>query len=216
MPAEHQQTAEQVVQALHSDVVRGLTTVDAGARLTRHGPNKLAEERPVAAWRKFLAQFRDVLVVLLLIATAISAALWWYERDAALPYEALAISAVVLLNAILGYVQQERAQSAIAALRQMAAAHAHVIRGGNVVSVPATEVVPGDILVVEEGDTVPADARVIQSTALHVAEAALTGESLPVAKDLAAIAGEVGLGDRSNMIYSGTAVTYGRGQAVVV
>ena len=157
-----------------------------------------------------------MLVVLLLIATAISAALWWYERDAALPYEAIAISAVVLLNAILGYVQQERAESAIAALRQMAAAHAHVIRDGDVTSVPATEVVPGDILVVEEGDTVPADARVIQSTALQVAEAALTGESLPVSKDVAAIAGDVGLGDRTNMIYSGTSVTYGRGRAVVV
>ena len=141
------------------------------------GLNLLAPEAPVPAWKRFLAQFRDVLVVLLLIATVISAALWWYERDAALPYEALAISAVVLLNAILGYVQQERAQSAIAALRQMAATHAHVIRDGNVVSVPATEVVPGDIVVVEEGDTVPADARVIQSTALHVAEAALSSST---------------------------------------
>ena len=155
------------------------------------------------------------LVVLLLIATAISLVLWWYERDAALPYEAIAISAVVLLNAVLGYVQQERAESAIAALRQMAAAHARVTRDGEPTSVPAAEVVPGDILVVEEGDTVPADARVIQSTALQVAEAALTGESLPVSKDIAAIAGEVGLGDRTNMIYSGTSVTYGRGRAVV-
>jgi P-type Ca2+ transporter type 2C len=216
MPAEHQQTAEQVIRALRSDVVRGLTTVDARARLTDYGPNKLAEERPVAAWRKFLAQFRDVLVVLLLIATVISAALWWYERDAALPYEAFAISAVVLLNAILGYVQHERAQSAIAALRQMAAAHAHVVRDGDMTSLPATELVPGDILVVEEGDTVPADARVLQSTALHVAEAALTGESLPVSKDIAAITGDVGLGDRTNMIFSGTSVTYGRGRAVAV
>ena len=183
--------------------VRGLTTIDARARLTHYGPNKLAEERPVAAWRTFLSQFRDVLVVLLLIATVISAALWWYERDAALPYEAFAISAVVLLNAILGYVQQERAQSAIAALRQMAAAHAHVVRDGDVTSLPAIEVVPGDILVVEEGDTVPADARVLQSTALHVAEAALTGESLPVSKDIAVITGDVGLGDRTNMISAG-------------
>jgi Ca2+-transporting ATPase len=214
--ADYEQTAEQVVRALGSDVGRGLTALEARARLTRFGANLLSAERPVSAWKKFLEQFRDMLVVLLLIATVISAALWWYERDAALPYEALAISAVVLLNAILGYVQQERAQSAIAALRQMAAAHAHVIRDGGPTSVPAAEVVPGDILVVEEGDTIPADARVVQSTALHVAEAALTGESLPVAKDLAPIAGDVALGDRTNMIYSGTSVTYGRGQAVVV
>ena len=154
--------------------------------------------------------------ILLLIATAISFALWLYERDAALPYEAIAISAVVLLNAVLGYVQQERAESAIAALRQMAAAHALVIRDGEPTSVLAAEVVPGDVLIVEEGDTVPADARVIESTALQVAEAALTGESLPVSKDIGAIAGEVGLGDRTNMIYSGTSVTYGRGRAVVI
>jgi Ca2+-transporting ATPase len=214
--AGYQQTADEVLRALDSDAGRGLTALEARGRLTRFGPNVLAAEPPVPAWKRFLAQFRDVLVVLLLIATVISAALWWYERDAALPYEALAISAVVLLNAILGYVQQERAQSAIAALRQMAAAHAHVVRDGAPTSVPAAEVVPGDILVVEEGDTVPADARVVQSTALHVAEAALTGESLPVAKDLAPIADEVGLGDRTNMIYSGSAVTYGRGRAVVV
>src|SRR5580765_4191133 len=213
MPAEHQQTAEQVVQALHSDVVRGLTTVDAGARLTRHGPNKLAEERPVAAWKKFLAQFQDALVLLLLIATVISAALWWYERDAALPYEAFAIIVVVLLNAVLGYVQQERAESAIAALRQMAAARARVTRDGEAIRVPATDLVPGDILVVEEGDTIAADARVIQSTALQVAEAALTGESSPVSKDVAVMTDDVSLGDRANMIYSGTSVTYGRGQA---
>ena len=170
----------------------------------------------VPAWRKFLAQFRDVLVVLLLIATAISAALWWYERDSALPYEAIAISAVVLLNAVLGYVQQERAESAIAALRQMAAAHAQVIRDGDVTSVPATDLVPGDILVVEEGDTIPADARVIQSTALHV------GRSGADRRESARVKGRrrdrryVGLGDRTNMIYSGTSVTYGRGRAVVV
>jgi Ca2+-transporting ATPase len=133
-----------------------------------------------------------------------------------LPYEAIAISVVVLLNAVLGYVQSERAESAIAALRQMAAAHARVIRDGDLTSVPATDVVPGDIIAVEEGDTIPADARVVHSTALHVAEAALTGESLPVAKEVAAITGDVDLGDRANMIYSGTAVTYGRGRAVVV
>jgi Ca2+-transporting ATPase len=211
----YQHTPEEAVRALGSDPVRGLTSGDARARLARLGPNQLAAEPPVPAWRKFLAQFTDVLVVLLLVATAISAMLWLYERGSALPYEAIAISAVVLLNAILGYVQQERAESAIAALRRMAAARAHVIRDGEATSVPATDVVPGDILVVEEGDTVPADARLIHSAAMRVAEAALTGESLPVSKDVDAIAGDVGLGDRTNMIYSGTSVTFGRGQAVV-
>ena len=168
------------------------------------------------AWRKFLAQFQDVLVILLLIATLISAGLWLYERESALPYEAMAIFAVVLLNAIMGYIQQSRAEEAVAALRQMSAAHANVIRDGERQSIPATEVVPGDIILIEEGDTVPADARLIQSTALQTAEAALTGESLPVSKDTLPITEEVGLGDRHNMIFSGTAATYGRGKAVVV
>jgi Ca2+-transporting ATPase len=135
----------------------------------------LTAEKPVPAWRKFLAQFQDVLVILLLIATSISAALWLYERESALPYEAMAILAVVLLNAIMGYVQQSRAEEAVAALRQMSAAHANVVRGGERQSVPAAEVVPGDIILIEEGDTVPADARLIQSTALQTADAALTG-----------------------------------------
>ena len=182
MASDYQRTVQEVVDALGSDASHGLTSAESRARLARDGPNELATERPVPAWRKFLAQFQDVLVILLLIATAISAALWIYERDAALPYEAIAIGAIVLLNAVMGYLQQQRAESAIAALQQMAAARAHVIRDSAATSVPTAEVVPGDILVVEEGDTVAADARVIQSAALQTAEAALTGESLPVEK----------------------------------
>ncbi len=215
MTPEYQLAADEVLRALGGDAARGLSGAEARARLARYGPNQLAAERPVPAWRKFLAQFRDALVVLLLIATAVSVALWLYERDSALPYEAIAISGVVLLNALLGYVQQERAESAIAALRQTAAAHAHVIRDGQPASVPATDVVPGDILVVEEGDTIPADARLIESIALRVAEAALTGESLPVSKDIEPIPREIALGDRTDMIYGGTSVSYGRGRAVV-
>jgi Ca2+-transporting ATPase len=157
-----------------------------------------------------------VLVILLLIATVISAALWLYERDSALPYEALAIFAVVLLNAIMGYIQQARAEEAVAARRQMSAAQASVMRDGRRQSIPATEVVPGDIVLIEEGDTIRADARLIESIALQTAEAALTGESLPVAKDTLPISDEVGLGDRHNMLFSGTVATYGRGKAVVV
>jgi len=157
-----------------------------------------------------------VLVLLLLIATAISAGLWLYDRESAWPYEAIAIFAVVVLNAVMGYIQESRAEAAVAALRQMSAANATIIRDGVRQSITATEVVPGDIILIEEGDTVPADARVIQSTALQTAEAALTGESLPVLKDALAITREAGLGDRHNMIFSGTAATYGRGKAVVI
>jgi P-type Ca2+ transporter type 2C len=211
----YQQSVDAVLTALDTDAQRGLHAREARARLDRYGTNELTAEKPMPAWRRFLAQFHDVLVILLLIATGISAGLWLYERESALPYEAMAIFTVVLLNAVMGYLQESRAEHAVAALRQMAAAHAHVIRDGVRQSIPATEVVPGDIILIEEGDTIPADARLLESTALQTAEAALTGESLPVSKDTRPILDEVGLGDRHNMIFSGTAATYGRGRAVV-
>ena len=212
----YRRQVDEVLAALGADAQLGLSDAEAQARLESHGRNELTAEKPVPPWRKFLAQFQDVLVILLLIATSISAALWLYERESDLPYEAMAILAVVLLNAIMGYVQQSRAEEAVASLRQMSAAHANVVRGGERQSVPAVAVVPGDIILIEEGDTVPADARLIQSTALQTAEAALTGESLPVSKAIAPITEEVGLGDRDNMVFSGTAATYGHGKAVVV
>ena len=207
--------ASELIATLRTDERRGLSEGDARARLAQYGTNELAAERPVPAWRRFLSQFQDVLVILLLIATAISAALWVVERDAALPYEAIAIFAVVLLNATMGYVQESRAEAAVAALRAMSAADAAVIRGGERRSVPAAEIVPGDIILIEEGDTIPADGRLIESAALQTAEAALTGESLPITKDTDAIPDEVPLGDRDNMVFSGTAATYGHGKAVV-
>ncbi|MGH7825996.1 MAG: cation-translocating P-type ATPase [Candidatus Binatia bacterium] len=215
-PDPYRQSVDDALAALGTDARLGLSEAEARARLARHRRNELTAEKPVPAWRKFLAQFQDALVILLLVATVISAALWLYERDSALPYEAIAILAVVLLNAVMGYIQQARAEQAVAALRQMSAAHAHVVRGGERQSIAAPEVVPGDLILIEEGDTVPADARLIQSTALQTAEAALTGESLPVSKQTDPIAEEVGLGDRHNMLFSGTAATYGRGTAVVV
>ena len=211
----HRRHADDVVAALRTDLRRGLTDAEVGSRLERYGRNELATEKAIPAWRRFLAQFQDVLVILLLIATGISAGLWAYERDAGLPYEAMAILAVVLLNATLGYVQQARAEAAVAALRAMSAADAAVIRNGERRSIPAAEIVPGDIILIEEGDTIPADARLVESAALQTAEAALTGESLPVSKDTDVIADDVALGDRHNMVFSGTAATYGHGKAVV-
>jgi Ca2+-transporting ATPase len=205
-----------VVAAFGTDAQHGLSQEEARARLERYGRNELLAEKPVPGWRKFLGQFKDVLVILLLVATAISAGLWLYERESAWPYEAMAIFAVVLLNAVMGYIQQARAEQAVAALRQMSAAHATVVRDGTPRSIPAAELVPGDVILVDEGDTIPADARLIQEAALQTAEAALTGESLPVAKDTLPIEGDVGLGDRHDMIFSGTAVTSGHGRAVVV
>lgn len=211
----YQQTAEEVVAGLGSHLLHGLTSQEAEARLARYGRNELVAEPPVPAWRRFLAQFQDVLVILLLIATAISVGLWVYERDTTVPYEGLVIFAIVLLNGLLGYAQEARAEQAVAALRAMSAAEATAIRDGQRQGIPAAHLVPGDIILLEEGDTIPADGRLIQSIALQTAEAAMTGESLPVIKDLAPLTGEAGLGDRYNMVLSGTAATYGRGKAVV-
>jgi Ca2+-transporting ATPase len=211
----YRQPVGTVAAGLASHLRTGLSDSEARARLLRDGPNEMAMEQPLPGWRRFLAQFQDVLVILLLIATTVSAGLWAYERDAALPYEALAILAVVVLNATMGYLQESRAEAAVAALRAMSAAEATVIRDGERRRLPATELVVGDLIVLEAGDTIPADGRVIESAALQTAEAALTGESLPVAKDTGAIAEDVALGDRHNMVFSGTTTTYGHGSALV-
>src|SRR3954466_11749631 len=208
-------TVADVAAVLATDVTRGLADADARTRLPRDGPNALAAQPPVPAWRRFLAQFGDVLVILLLVATAVSAILWIVERETALPYEALAIGAVLLLNAAMGYLQEARAEAAVSALRAASAAAATVIRDGERQRIAARDVVAGDLLLVEEGDTIPADARVTQAVALQTAEAALTGESLPVTKDDVPVGAEAPLGDRHNMIFSGTAITYGHGAAIV-
>jgi Ca2+-transporting ATPase len=197
------------------DRYRGLAQAEAEARLARHGRNELPAEEPPSTWRRVLAQFRGALTLLLLVATVVSLFVWTIERESPLPYEALTILAVLLLNATLGFVQEGRAEQALQALRQLSAPHADVRRDGERRSVPATDLVPGDILLLEEGSTVPADARVFEAVALQTMEAALTGESAPVTKDVAPIPMEVGLGDRSNMVLSGTLVSYGHGRAVV-
>jgi Ca2+-transporting ATPase len=208
-------TVVNVAGGLGTDVASGLTESEARARLGKYGPNELAAEKPVPAWRRFVAQFQDVLVILLLIAAGVSAGLWALERESGLPYESLAILAVVLLNATMGFVQESRAAAAVQALRAMSAAEATTIRDGQRRRVHASELVPGDVILIEEGDAIPADGRLVESTSLKTAEAALTGESLPVSKDTEPIGQEVSLGDRYNMIFTGTSATYGRGKAVV-
>ena len=204
-----------VVAALGSDARNGLITREAQARLQRYGRNALPSAPPTPAWRRFLAQFWNPLTVLLLVATVISFAVWWIERDTAFPYESLTIFAIVLLNGLLGYVQEHRAERAAAALQAMTAATARVLRDGYVQTIPTTEVVPGDILAIEEGDTIAADARVLEAIALRLMEATLTGESSPVSKSSTPIDQEVGIGDQSNMVFSGTAAAAGRGRAIV-
>jgi len=212
----YQRTIDAIITEQHTDAHRGLTKAEAVARLATHGRNELTAKKRVPAWRKLLSQFEDVLVIVLLVATAISTVLWFIERDTALPYEAMTIFVVVLINALIGFLQSARSESAVAALKKMAAAKANVIRDGVQESIDGTEIVPGDLVLVEEGDTIAADARLIHCAALQTAESALTGESMPVSKETAVISGEVGVGDRLNIIFSGTSVTYGHGRAIVV
>ena len=211
----YRRAAAEVIAALGADAARGLASGEARARLARFGKNELPAAPPVPAWRRFLAQFRDVLTLLLVAATVVSLVAWAIERETAVPYEALTIIAILLGNAALGFAQESRAEQAVAALRAMAAPSARVLRDGVQQAVAAAELVPGDVLLLEEGDTIPADARVLQSISLRTAEAALTGESTLVSKDAAALAGEAGVADRSSMVFSGTAVGAGRGRAVV-
>ena len=211
----HALAASEVAVRLGTDPERGLSVAEAAARLASHGRNELPAAAPTPPWRRFLAQLESPLVLLLIAAAAISLVVWWFEGGAHAPYEALTILAIVIANAVLGFVQEERAERAVAALRQMTAAQALVVRDGERRNVPAAEVVPGDLLAIEDGVKIPADARLIQSVSLHAAEAALTGESAPVSKTIGPVAGDAVLADRVNMIFSGTAATYGRGLAIV-
>ena len=207
--------ASVVAAALGTDARRGLSAAEATARLARFGPNRLEAAERVPAWRKFLGQFADPLIYLLLAAVVVSLVAWALEGGKSAPYDAIVISAIVVANAVLGYVQEARAEQAVAALQRMSAATAGVVRDGREERIPAAGVVPGDLLALAEGDAVAADARLVEAASLTVAEASLTGESEAVLKDVDPIAEPVGLGDRVNMVFSGTAVVRGRGRAVV-
>ena len=169
--------AEEVAATLGTDVSRGLSAAEAASRLARYGPNELEPAERVPAWRKLLAQFADPLIYLLLAAVVVSLVAWAVEGAEAVPFEAIVIAVIVVLNAVLGYVQEARAEQAVAALQRMAAATAGVVRDGREQRVPAAEVVPGDVLLLAEGDAVSADARLVEAASLTVAEASLTGES---------------------------------------
>ena len=207
--------AETVSKALDTDAGHGLSNEEARRRLSLVGRNELAATLPVAPWRRFIAQFASPLVLLLIAATLISFVVWAIERETAIPYEALTIMVIVIANAGLGYFQEARAEAAIAGLQKMTSAQATVLRDSVRVVVPVAEIVPGDVLIVGEGAIVPADARVIHSVSLRTMEAALTGESEPVSKDVAPVAADAATADRSNMLFAGTAVAFGHGRAVV-
>jgi P-type Ca2+ transporter type 2C len=204
-----------VARLLGTDAESGLTGGEAAARLARHGSNELEAEAAVPAWLKLLDQFRDPLVYLLVAAVVVSFVAWLLEGAEGVPFEVVVIGLIIVANAVLGYVQEARAEEAVAALQRMAAATAGVVRDGREQRVPAADVVPGDVLVLAEGDAVAADARLVEAASLKVAEASLTGESEPVLKDVAALVEPAAVGDRLDMVHRGTAVASGRGRAVV-
>jgi len=211
----HSLPASAALRLLGTDPQRGLAASEAWTRLLRSGRNELPSAPPVPRWRRFAAQLESPLVLLLLAAAAISIGVWWFEGAADVPYDALAILAIVIANAILGFAQEQRAEQAVASLRKMTAATALVVRDGERRSVAASEVVPGDLLSIEAGATIPADARVIESVSLQTSEGALTGESTPVEKSVDPVGADAAVADRTNMIFSGTTANYGRGLAVV-
>jgi Ca2+-transporting ATPase len=207
--------ADVVARSLGSEVVAGLTAAVAARRLAASGPNEL---RPVAkppTWLRLLKQLHDPLVYLLLAAAGIALLAWAVEGGGGVPVDALVIAAVVLLNALLGYVQEGKAADAVASLAKMTALTSSVIRDGRRRRIPSAELVPGDLLVLDEGDAVGADARLVRASALRVQEASLTGESEPVLKDAATLTEPAPLAERFCMVFRGTSVTQGNATAVV-
>lgn len=204
----HAEHADAVLAALDTRP-EGLSASEAVRRLEQHGPNRLPEGKSRSALARFLAQFRNLLIYVLLAAAVVTAFLG-HGIDTAV------ILGVVLINAVVGFVQEGKAERALEAIRAMLTPNASVIREGRRVTLPAEDLVPGDIVFVESGDRVPADLRLIRARSLQVQEAVLTGESVPVNKTTEPVAADVPLGDRKSMVFSGTLVTAGQGMGVVV
>ena len=205
---------ERVLEELGSSH-EGLDVNEAEKRLLKHGKNKLAEAKKDSLIKRFFAQMKDPMIIILLCAAAISGVLAVSEGESFA--DVIIILAVVIVNAALGVYQENKAEKAIEALRERSAASAKVMRSGTIHTVHSEDLVPGDVVLLEAGDAVPADGRIIESASLKIEEAALTGESVPVDKtaDALTAAGEVPLGDRTNMAYMGSTVVYGRGVMVV-
>jgi len=204
----HTLTRDAAFDLLGSSAI-GLTINEAEKRLVEIGPNEIQAAKRTSAWKILLEQFKNILILILLIATAISLILGH-------GVESIAIAVIVLFAVGLGFIQEFRAERAIEALRHMAAPTASVFRDGVEVNIPSRDLVPGDVILLHTGDRIPADARLLEAVNLQVEEAALTGESIPVEKHIQPILGDdLPVGDRKNMVYAGTAATYGRGKALV-
>ena len=218
----HDLSAQEAASVVQADVQRGLTAAEAARRLAAFGENKLDEKKKKPLIVRFLEQFKDAMIIILLIAAVISFGVACYqvfgtkEGDPIEFVEPILIVFIVILNAVMGLVQESKAEKALEALKNMSAPHARVLRDGKEQIVAASALVPGDIIFLEAGDFVPADARLLESTNLKSEESALTGESVPAEKNAQAeISADAPIGDRTNMVYSGCSITYGMAKAVV-
>src|SRR5262245_43367895 len=201
-------TVEEVAEALEVDLSRGLPTAEVAARQERHGPNALRSAPPTPWWRLLLSQFTDGLIVVLMGAAVLSLAIGELE-------EAAFIAALLVFNGLLGFWQESRAQRSLAAIEALVVPHTRVRRDGTVHQVAATDLVPGDVVLLEAGDTVPADGRLAVAFRLAIAEAALTGEAVPVDKHTGPVAADTVLADRTGMAFNHPAVTEGRAEVIV-
>src|SRR5512136_1981131 len=204
----HALDVPETLGSLGTDAHTGLSGDEAARRLAQYGPNKLKKEDRVSPWSIFLGQFKNILIIILLIATALSAAVGEI-------FDAALILVIVIFCAVLGFIQEYRAERALEALKKMISPTITVLRGGREEEVSSKELVPGDVLLLEAGDKIPADARLVENHSLRCDEAPLTGESAPVGKDIKVLPENVRVNDKKNMVFTGTTVTYGRGKAVV-
>jgi len=212
----HHEDVQTVVQALQSDTATGLTESQVQEKRARHGENKLREKKRKTNLQRFAEQFKDAMILILLVAAAVSFVVACVEGNPKEFFEPVLILLIVVLNAVMGVMQESKAEKALEALKSLSAPHARVIRDGEETVIDAVELVPGDIIHLEAGDFIPADARLIRSVSLKSEESALTGESVPSEKDANAIVEEKApLGDRNNMVFSGCSITYGTATAVV-
>ncbi len=209
-PSMHDQTVESLARRFHTDLEQGLSAAEAKARLAQYGPNKLIEAEGISFWQLLIEQFKDYLVLLLVGSALISLLLGEYV-------DAIAIIAIVIVNAILGVIQEWRAEQSLQALKRMAAPNAVVVRDGVQETIAAEDLVPGDLVLLSAGNHVPADLRLAESANLRIQEASLTGESTPVEKNaLAVLESDIPVGDRKNSAFMGTLATYGRGKGIVI
>lgn len=218
MDKSFSKSTEEVLRELNTDSAVGLTSQEAADRLAKNGPNSLGEEKKVPLWKRFLAQFADAMVIILIAAAILSAFMAVKNNEGIEGWiDVFVILAIVILNAILGVYQEGKADQALAALKKMSSPQTKVVRDGEVVMVDSENIVEGDIISIDAGDAISADIRLLSSNSLKAEEASLTGESVAVDKDADLILGEdCSLGDRKNMLFMGTSVTYGRATGVVV